>query len=207
MPAKRSPEELKQALVTQRGFLAASCKAYDDGNRREAFRIATVIHTLVHDYGEKTKSVLRQLGVKGKMRFVASAPPASPENIARSTMLVWLRIQGDGTAEFVPILDNSPHPLRSLQFDQWWTEIVMQDGPFRLSRKNLVFALRNQEGGAHFDDDLPNPNYVRFSQEQISTPFVTSFAKAPTPVLGAELATMRQIAWELEKTISDHGPL
>jgi hypothetical protein len=211
MGAKRTREELRQALETQLGFLRSSSRAFDDGNQQEAYRLATVVHMLVHDYGEKYKSILRLLGIKGKMRFVSSHEPPHPDNVLFCPTLVAMRIYGgdDRASQYVPIFDGPLSALRRVQFDEWWTETIVQEGAgrFRLSRKNLIFALRNQEGGAHFDDELRNPNYARFSKPQISTPTVTRGNRPPEVLLNVELVSMRQIAWEVDKSVSEHGPI
>lgn len=114
---------------------------------------------------------------------------------------------GDGTAEYRPKLDGHPdEEPRRLQFHEWWSDdIKFRDGAFRLTRKSLVFSLRNQEGGAHLDPVLSDPNYLRFAREQLTTPFVVAPGRQPTPILGAELASMRQIAWELLKTLDERA--
>jgi hypothetical protein len=196
----RLPEEVKMALDVQRNAMAASAKSYDDGNKWEALRLATAVHVIVHDAGG-TKSLLKQLGIKGSLRFFASGPKSNPNNLIRESLLVSVRIFGDGSAEYVPRLDHNHHPPRLVQFHEWWEEdIIFREGTFFLSRKRLVFVLRSQEGGSHFDPVLKDPNYLRFSREQITTPYVSGGGTS-TPVLGAELATMRQVAWELTKTL------
>ena len=203
----RSREEVKEALEVQRQFILASGKSYDDGKKAEALRLATAVYVIVHDAG-RNQSLLNQLGIKGAMRFVCSGRPSDPDNLVRETPLVSARIYSDGTAEYVPRLERI-RTRRMMQFHQWWQDdVVLRDGHFRLTRKNLVFTLRNKEGGGHFDAELNDPNYLRFAQEQLTTPYVFSEELGiDKPLLGVELATMRQVAWELLKTLDNYGPI
>lgn len=204
----RSRDQIKQALEIQRRALDASAKSYDGGNRWEALRLATAVYNLVHD-GGNIRSLLTQLGIRGALRFFAPATPHNPRNLVRETLLVMIHLYSDGTAEYVPLLDNGPPlPSRRLQFHDWWEkDIILSDGEFKLTRKRLVFILRNQEGGGHFSTEMNDHTYMRFSQAQLTTPLVVAPGKPTKPILGVELATMRQIAWELTKTLDDHGPI
>jgi len=42
-----------------------------------------------------------------------------------------------------------------MPFGEWWEEPIFSDRQKTpLSRKALVLTLRNQEGGAHYDDEI-----------------------------------------------------
>jgi hypothetical protein len=155
----RKPEEIKEALGVQQAALVESCKSYDLGNRWEAIRLATAVSVVVHYASRSGEPILVQLGVRGSLRFVSSGFPSNPRNLLRETNLILARISSDGMAEYVPLLDQNPESLRRVQFHHWWErDTIFRGGAFRLTRKNLVFALRNKEGGAHFDKELRDPN-------------------------------------------------
>lgn len=205
----RSRDEIKQALEIQRAAIDASAKSYDEGNRWEALRLATAVYNLVHDHGS-IKSLFGQLGIRRKLRYFAAPRAYNPKNMLRETPLVLMRLQADGLSEYLPLLDGGPPlPPRRLDFQDWWEEdVILADGAeFKLTRKRLVFVLRNQEGGGHFSPEMNDQTYLRFSQAQSTTPFVIKSGQQPAPVMGAELATMRQIAWELTKSLDDFGPI
>jgi hypothetical protein len=69
-----------------------------------------------------------------------------------------------------------------------------------LTRKELVLTLRDQEGGGHFDEELRNPAYIAISTPDFGWKWITPDGEKPINP-GAHLATMRQIAWEAEKSI------
>jgi hypothetical protein len=198
----RPRDAVEKALEIQCSAIRASSEAYDAGEWWEALRLATAIYIVVHDSGKRTTSILTQLGIRGRLRFVASGFRYSPRNVLRETHLLSTRVYGDGTAEYRPLLDGAAWPARSIQFGEWWEkELIFRDGQFSLTRKSLTFSLRNQEGGAHLDPTVTDPNYLRFAKEQLTTPYVVAHGSPPKPILGAELASMRQIAWELLKTL------
>jgi hypothetical protein len=208
MPKSRSPEELRNALNDQLEALAASCAGYDDGKKWEALRIAVAVNTIVHDGGRNSVSILRQIGLKEGLRFVASGKFIDCKNVLADTPLVAIRIHGgdEPWAEHIPRFKAFAENSRALSFSDWWErDLIFRDASFQLSRKNLVFNLRSVEGGAHYDAMVKDPNYLRFAQEQASKPIVqfnsTSGESMSAVVLGAELATMRQIGWELMKTL------
>lgn len=95
-----------------------------------------------------------------------------------------------------------------MSFDEWWeTEAIFAtpDGQ-TFSRKNLVFSMRTQDGGAHFDERWENALYrvmatatderVRRSGGGLN---ISVGATPPEgqPIPDAHLASMRQVAWEL----------
>jgi len=72
------------------------------------------------------------------------------------------------------------------------------DGESSLTRRKLVFVLRNQEGGSHFDGrDGTNPNFAALRKEVMMVTPGLGFG----PMGGLELATMRQIAEELKISV------
>jgi hypothetical protein len=203
----RTQEETRRALDVQRLSLIAFSESYDKGDAWQAIWLAAATYVIVQGEGTRIASILSQLGIREQMRFLASAPTARPDNLARETPLIMSWMRGDGTAGISPLLGNGPpYKQRWLTFQAWWCdEIIFKDGDFQLNRQRLVFALRNKEGGGHFDREITDKSYLRMSREQITTPqAVFSGQPEPMSLLGAELATMRQIAWELIETLKLH---
>lgn len=217
---KKSKEKLEAELSEQLLALRASAKAYDEGNHWEAKRLSSTIYILLHDGGHNSRSLLGLLGKKGGLRLVSSkvVPPSQGTVVAASsTLIVHTRLTGSG-AEYVPVLDD--HPLRDqyrwLQFDRWWEEQVFHPvSSTSLSRKNIIFTMRSQDGGAHVDDAITNADYVRFDEKgDPSTRYhspgtlvlTTSEAKQDSPsgeaIKNGIRATVRQIAWEVDHSLS-----
>jgi len=97
------------------------------------------------------------------------------------------------------MLDDVPYK-RWLPYRDWWNEIVfVDDRKQSLSRKELILAVANQDGGAHVDPTL-SETYARLSRHNslgwvISTP--VQALQIPNP----ERAAIRQISHEVLKTL------
>jgi hypothetical protein len=104
-------------------------------------------------------------------------------------------------AKHIPFLDDPlPEGQPSLvPFHEWWSRIIFRNPEGQaLSRKDLVLAVANTDGGAHVDPDL-DETYAKLRDESLGW----IFAKEATHcrVRPAELAAVRQIAHEVLKTL------
>jgi hypothetical protein len=82
---------------------------------------------------------------------------------------------------------------------KWYSEAVFFTGNGKaLSRKNLIFSLRNQMGGSHVDPTIKDEGNVT---DDIA-PFAAMSGGA---VPNGHFATMRQIAWELDASLIRAG--
>ena len=204
-PYVRSPDEVKNALREQIMMMRASAEGYDNGNRWEAKRLAVSAYTLLHDGTGRTKSILTQLGARAGMRFVSTAMDIN--GLIPANALVAMQSKAGQPFEYAPYLDisNELEWTHRLQFQNWWDETIFQTVRGQtLSRKNLVFALRSQDNGGHFDAELPDNAYYPFAT--VNDERVTAtFAGNSGPIPDAHLATMRQIAWEILETLKEAG--
>jgi hypothetical protein len=202
----RSSNELAEALVNQMRALQASCESYDRGNKWEALRLATAVYVIVHDGGKRNRGLLTHIGVKTTMKFLASGKEVDPDNLIADTPLVGLQLGGTENAAYVPLLNQHPNLHRWVSFGEWWErDSIFRSGDNKhsLSRKKLVFALRNQDGGSHFDEVVMDPNYAEMTHGKgwISV----SPDGLQRPVRQLEMATMRQVAWELQQSLKKAG--
>jgi hypothetical protein len=198
----RTRDELLMQLRSQMDALRISSAAYDDGTTSEATRLAAIVYILVHDGKRRTTSLLTQIDALDKMRFMASAPSVDDHNLLFQTNLVIIAF-GESATAYLPLLDQGPPiPPRWIPFADWWNERVMRDNNLgqTLTRNELVRTLADQEGGRHFDEELRNPAYIKISSQDFGWKWVTpSGERQINPA--AHFATMRQIAWEIEKSI------
>src|SRR5262249_44822409 len=128
---------------------------------------------------------------------------AHPKNLVAQTPLLVSTLRGDGSANMTPLCACSENPFipRWLPFDAWWRdEVIFQDGDFRLNRQRLVFALRNKEGGGHFDAVVTDKSYLQLAREYANK-WRASFSGQSIRLLDSQFATMRQVAWELMETL------
>jgi hypothetical protein len=206
MPRRRDANELREAFEVQRSALISSCRAYDEGQKWEALRLATAIYILVRDGGKKNRSILTQMGKRNSMEFaVPISKAADPRNLVSYTPLVMLRL-GEGGANFLPRQDEFPSGRRMLRFSEWWDrDLVFRSGggKHRMTRKKLVFSLRNLDGGAHYDEEILDPNYIEMTHGKSWMSISPDGTKRPVRQL--ELASMRQIAWEVLDSLECAG--
>lgn len=200
----QTQEELKQHLSDNIRFLRASAAAFDGGFFGEAKRLATTIRVLVHDTGN-SHSLLGLMGIKEQLAYVNAANVHDPSNLLSHHGLVGFRFGPEGARYFAPLGDGPPSRQRpKASFSEWWGEKVIVDnagGVF--TRKDLVLALANKDGGAHVDPKL-DATYAALTRNN-SLGWVASDANGERPMGDVELHSVRQIAYELLQTLADSG--
>ncbi|UOD80369.1 hypothetical protein [Paenarthrobacter ureafaciens] len=236
MKIPRPLDEHLDLLTEQVGFLRRSASAFDDGEASEAKRLATTLRVLLHDT-PKSASLLSQMQVKASMQFLDSAGELHPENLATEWPLVMYRMtttETGMTAEYWPHLGGGPPVRRAspeqqvsallrgkkiprapgfhLSFDDWWEQQVVDDkqgGIF--TRKQLVMALANQDGGAHVDPQIEERYHAlsRLNSLALQSGFIQEGMEDPSEIPEADLITprspvpacVRQIAWEFLESL------
>ena len=206
MQVPQTEDELNSHLREQIDFLRRSSQAYDEGFASEAKRLATVIRVLLHDTRNSTS--LLTLLRKKDILFHDTSLGYDPRNKVSTMGLIMIRVGPDG-ASYVPPLDDGP-PIRyskaKIAFEEWWNKIVFVDTRGNeLTRKDLVLAVSNKDGGAHVDPQL-NSAYAaltRFNSlgwKLIQNGIEKDFATKP------ELASIRQMSHEVLKSLKDEFP-
>lgn len=159
MVYKLSREELIEQFDDQIHFISVSCKQFDLGDEKEARRIATNLRILLHDTSH-SRSLSQQLGLKRKLLFISLASDYSPVNLVTSWQLLTAQMQyneNGASTSFTPQkVNDSPGRNFLLNADDWWNQIIFDDKQYQLSRRDIVLAVANKDGGAHVDDKLSN---------------------------------------------------
>ena len=205
----QSLHELKNHLKEQILFLKASASSFDEGFDGEAKRLAVSVRVLLHDTNNSI-SLLNQLGKK-QIQFYDTCHNYNPRDKTTFHGLVIIHISPQGPI-FVP---RSVTPPRSgieyhfVSFEEWWDRIIIVDDKKNMfSRKNIVLALANQEGGAHVDPEL-DADYVRLSKFN-SLGWKSVVRKGDvireTDIGNPVFPSMRQIAFEVIRTLKDEFP-
>lgn len=199
--AKKS-DEIERNFRHSFQALRLSSKAYDEGFRGEAARLAGVIYIFVHDHGKRTVSLLSLVSGK-EIPFRNTAVPLNPRNLLTEMPLVMQRVGPEGF-EYIPILDKGPAETLTQPdqpFRMWWDAPVFRDKKLRiLTRKNFVFSMRHGEGGGHVSPDLDEMFADLRRNNSAGWTFVAG-DKSFVPEYGPEYATVRQIAFELYQTL------
>lgn len=200
----RPREEVVRKFKIQQRALVSSCTNYDSGEEWEAERLSTAVVNLVYDFGKDYTSILTQLGVRDSLTYICSGIPCIPGNLVTEVVLAKMLIAPNG--RYLPWLGSSPVPSALVDFKEWWeSDVILKErDEFKMTRKQLVISLRSKDGGSHLDPILRDPNYTRFTRETMI--HVGSSGSPQSPLLGAERASMRQIAWELLVTLNSWRP-
>jgi hypothetical protein len=208
---KRPKEDLERQLREQAAFLRRSAAAYDQGFEGEAKRLATVIRVLLHDTSQ-SKSLLSQLRLKELMLYEDTSLEIRADNLLPTIGLAVMEItrdeMGTTTARYVAPLGelniDRRHDPKS--FSRWWETPVSKDkAGNRFSRKKLVLTASNQEGGAHIDPEL-DAAYDALSRQNSMGWIVKSPTGEGPPLNDVALASIRQIAFEVDRTLAINLP-
>lgn len=204
--------ELHTELSEQMSALQSSCAAYDLGTLWEAKRIATTICILVDDR-KRVTSLLTRLNLLDALELFSTTVLGGPKNLLASWHLVGMNVSfanGEASVNFQPPLEEAKKSLdrRPVSFSNWWNEPVFRERPIgdrlggTLSRKGLIQSMRDQDGGSHFDGELRDEVYAAFAKENaVGIQISDKHGSRDIPV-GPLQATVRQIGWEIEQSIS-----
>lgn len=141
------------------GLIDALCVSYDSQeNDILSLSISTAIRVLVHDTKNST-SLLKHIGKKESQKYLSTNITTPKESVHLGLVRrinVGVSDGGGGEAKYWPLCDERYFPAPStevyLEFDKWWEEeIFVSPKSYSLTRKDLVLAIANKDGGAHFD--------------------------------------------------------
>lgn len=218
---RKTREELETELIEQIAGLRASAEAYDQdpANNWEAKRLSSSVYILAHEGTGRTKSLLGLTGKKRRMHFLTSKVVPSSRGgrviAATGTLIVMTRVSGTD-AEYIPFLGDHPFAdqFKWLSFGDWWEECVFHPlSSVKLTRKNIVFSMRVQDGGGHVDDAITDTGYANFRNSgdpavRHSNGILQIGSDGDVegmPVKNGARATMRQIAWEMDESLKYIG--
>lgn len=158
---KPIPIEIKSAsldmsladhLRRQLEYLRRSCELYDAGHFDDAIRLAVSIRVLIHDT-DKSTSLLKLMNVKSTVKLATSFGLAQKlPNGMKPTSIIPLFVSSSEGGVSVPFALSLP--LTLLTVDEWWNETVWMQNT-TLTRKQIVLACANKDGGAHIEESAP----------------------------------------------------
>jgi hypothetical protein len=182
-------------LNKQLGFLWRSCDAYDRGHEDEAVRIATVIRVLIHSTPQST-SLLKHLNAID----INLSSTVSNLDQSKSVFLSGMgRLTITGTnSTWKPNTDCKAID-RQISVAAWWDQVVYILGEVRATRKRLVLAAANKDGGAHVDSNLTTEYETLMTTGERGWFYYspTSNNRDFQPIMNAHLVYIRQMGFEL----------
>jgi len=202
-----SLRELEEALQEQLKMLRKSCEDFDRGDVFEAKRIAVHLRILWHNTQQST-GLASQLNLANEVVDTAFVVPPtfvnseSPEPTSDERRLFAI----GGSRAYVPLFDHGPAGVSKAPFTHWWEGTVISDGEgHKFTRKDLVLAVVNTDGGAHVDPKLDLAYYALTRKETFGVirvaptddPKVFKKVETPSPVA----VTLRQIGHETLKSL------
>lgn len=154
------PNPLPEKLPEHMELISVLCECYDRGNDIIALSIATAIRVLVYDAAHK--SLLTQLNKKKTAQFLSTNCRDPNETVHLGLVRrinVGVKDGKGGEAKYWPLCDERYFPspakhFRLVMFDDWWGERIFENSKFSLTRNDLVIAISNKDGGAHFDPEV-----------------------------------------------------
>ena len=200
---RQSKEELQQHLADTLQALELSARAFDEGYEGEAKRLAAAIRVLVHD-NPNSRSLLGQL--ERKSQFYDTSIPRHPENTMTYNGITAMNLAGQEVT-YVALLDELPSdsPPQYVSFDQWWNRVIFVDEAGReTTRRDLILAVANKDGGAHVDPVL-DEKYASLSRRN-SLAWRFSGPSGDAPLKGPEKPAVRQIAHEVLRSFNPGMP-
>lgn len=96
---------------------------------------------------------------------------------------------------------HEAEPVGHQIFHRWWNDPVLAARGQYWTRKDLVLALANQEGGTHVD---PKPKQKWIDLKNVGIGFTTMDVAGDTiPLSNPAVPSVRQIAFEVEVTLHE----
>lgn len=200
---QQTQAELEAHLKEQLHFLEVSAESFDKGDTSEAKRMAVSLRSLLHDTSQ-SQSLLKLLGIKDTTVFFDSS---SDENAIGPYTGLVLKSVGPKGGGYVPPLDDFPptHISKQVPFDEYWDKDIFIDGKGnRFSRRKLILAIANKDGGAHIDPEL-DKEYAELTKEN-SLGWIYGNDMESGPLENASPAAVRQITHEVLKTLIPNYP-
>jgi hypothetical protein len=201
---KRPKGELENELRDQISLMKLSCDAYDRGMKAAAKHLALNLRVLLYHHGN-SNALLQQLGLRS-IRFLDSAGPVNPKNVATTCNLIVTQVGSDG-AEHIAAVEagGGSFPGRMIRFSDWWFQTVSVDNKRRtFNRKELVMHVADTDGGAHVDPDLDEA-YLELSRNN-ALGWVFNRDGENVELNNPVLPCIRQIAHEVLTTLEEKAP-
>lgn len=202
----RTQEDLQRDFRETFSRLVRAGEAFDQGHEYEAATIASIIYVMLHDNGKKTPSLLTQLGRKNGMKFLDTAYPLDPKNMAPHMPLVQMQIGGSDRF-YIPVKENSSYSATT-SYLSWWNKTVLRGmNRHELTRKQLIYFFRHTRGGGHVgsrfepQEKTPSEAFAGLGTSNAGGWTIVEGEQSYIPLYGVEYATLRQIGWELEQTL------
>lgn len=201
MTLVRTHRDFCKAFLIQYDAIRLSSTSFDLGFTGEAIRLANSIWVLL-GRSKKTRnhtSIIDHLQWGAELEMPTSVLEGNTggNTMIKASWTVFENVDGRSAMVNVQIepMGDPPVSCRKLPLEQWWTEQIAKPGGQSMSRYTLIRVLRNQDGGAHLDDEITDEDFVAFNN---FAPFNIKGSDGETiPVKLHIETTVRQVAYEV----------
>jgi hypothetical protein len=195
----RKKVDIGLELRKQLNFIISSCKLYDEGRYEEALRIAVAARVLFHNTKSSKAIIGGHYEAKGlKLLSTTMFKPGLPVKNTHFMGFIGLYPSIGG---FKPILNDGERKEKIPWRDWWSVEPIMALNKTQehLTRRQLILACANKDGGAHVDEIKPE-EYDRLDDGlgiEVVVRFQGKSTKERIKLRHANLAALRQIGHEI----------
>ena len=209
-PVDKTKEELERSFRHAFSRLKLANTAFDSGDNSAAGTIAVNVYALVHDASNKQPSALSLVGRKINTRFMDSARRLS-NNGGLTTPLCGVSLCSSGTMRHMPLCEfgkSMEAEFTTNSFADWWRKDILQtEGGAVFTRERLVMLFRHEQA-AHVSGRYTSHGGQKASEFAelsrgggVGWVAVDQEGVESKPVYGPEYPSIRQIGWEVERTI------
>jgi hypothetical protein len=193
-----APLNIGLEVAKQLNFVISSCRLYDEGRYEEALRIAVAARVLFHNT-HTSKAIIGGHYPAVGMKLV-STTMFKPGTVTDSNFLGFIELH-PSIGGFQPCLDDGKRK-EQIPWQQWWSVepiLALIETKEPITRRQLVLACANKDGGAHVDEIKPR-EYERL-EEGLGIEVIVRFRGRTEPeqvkLRNANVAALRQIGHEI----------
>ncbi|MFD6321019.1 hypothetical protein [Methylorubrum thiocyanatum] len=139
------------ACINQILILQDACKLFDEGRDHQFLNMAVSLRTLCHS--GSSGCLLNAIRERG--RVFPSSVQRNFRALDSAACDHFVINHGAEGVQVSPRLELNVATMKPKKFKHWWAEVIVTDERKRqLSRGNIVLAIANNEGGAHFTEHV-----------------------------------------------------
>lgn len=177
-------KEAKNQLIVSLNDLKRDAKAYDNGDFYAVNRASVTLRLLFYN-SKYSHSLLQQLGLEKNLYLNSYAPIKKGKNILSYGDLYLARflhfnpLANCYEYQTMHIFNPFNHKPHKIPFSEWWDEPLIFFDSDVLTRKDLIIASANEDGGAHFDESFKSTHKAYFNFKTGRTGYMIGDISSP----------------------------
>jgi len=196
-----TPDELRSQAREWAELFVDAAKAYDRGSHVHAANLARSIRILLED----KKCLLKLLGHDpSALAFFDTPESGRPVRLMVDHARAFIPVGGTPITDvgYTAVYDPPENNWSRIPFERWWNQDKAIDIPgVRLTRRRIVREMANRDKGTHIDGAV-GEEYARLKRQEVMGLSLHLGSVSARPAHGRERPAVRQIAYEVQKTIA-----